>query len=419
VANVLFLSLVFPPDSVSTAEIMGDLAVDLHGRGDRVVVVTTTPHYNRDPEAEARQPMRPVWGRLLQRSDYHGVVVYHVAMPAKGRSIVERVAAWAGFHLVSTIAGIVLVPRPDVILAPSPPLSIGLSAWIVGLFRRARYVYNVQEIYPDIAVNLGALRNRTAIRLLAAMERFIYRKAAAVTVIADRMRQRLVEKGVPPAKVLVIPNFVDADRLVPSERRNEFSRRFGLDDVFTVTYAGNLGPAQGLDVIIEAAAVFDRRDAVRFVLIGDGILRERLIASAAALPSQNALVLPYQANALMGQIYAASDVSVVPQARATGSDAIPSKVYRIMAAGRPIIAITEAGSDLAKLIAAAGCGAVVEPGDPAGLAAAVRRALAQPDWRRAAAERGRAHVCAYYSRHVIGGTYAALIDRLGSATNAA
>ena len=409
-ANVLILSLVFPPDSVSTAEIMADLAVDFRDQGHSVTVLTTAPHYNPDAAAEAHQPLRPFWWRLLRRSDYHGIPVYHAAIPAKTPSILVRLIGWVGFHVVSTIAGLVTVPRPDVILVPSPPLSIGLSAWIIGGLRGSRFVYNVQEIYPDIAVNLGVLKNATAIRALEALERFVYRKAAFVTVIAPRMRQRLMSKTVPPEKVGVIPNFVDLHRLTAVPRDNEFSRRLQLQDVFSVTYAGNMGPAQGLDIVIDAARLLTEAErAIRFLVIGEGTLRERLTSAAAALPLANVTVLPYQPSSMMPQIYSASDVCLVPQAAATGSDAIPSKVYRIMATGRPLIAITEAQSDLAALLREAQCGVSVEPGDAQQLADVVRHARDNPAEWQAMGSRGRAHVAAHYSRAVVSARYEALI----------
>jgi colanic acid biosynthesis glycosyl transferase WcaI len=380
-------------------------------------VLTTAPHYNRDATAEARQPLRPFWGTLLRRSDYQGVPVYHAAMPGKTPSVVKRIAGWLGFHLVSTIAGLFVIPRPDVMLVPSPPLSIGLSAWIIGALRRAPFVYNVQEIYPDIAVNLGALKNATAIRALEALERFVYRKAAVVTVIAPRMRDRLLAKAVVPAKVRVIPNFVDLARLTPVGRDNAFSRRHDLGAVFSVTYAGNMGPAQGLDIVIEAARRLTLADgAIRFLLIGNGMLQEPLAAAAAALPLRNVGVLPYQPNSMRPEIYGASDVCLVAQAAATGSDAIPSKVYRIMASGRPLIAVTEAHSDLAVLVRDAQCGVSVEPGDAQQLAETLRRAVKdRQEWEGMGA-RGRAHVAAHYSRATIAGQYDALLrDVAGSA----
>jgi colanic acid biosynthesis glycosyl transferase WcaI len=416
--NLLILSLVFPPDSVSTGEIMGDLAADLRDSGHSVTVLTTTPHYNPDPAAERQQPLRPYWGRLLQQSDYHGIRVYHAAIPSKTPSVIGRILGWIGFHVVSTVAGVVTVPRPEVILTPSPPLSIGVSAWIIAALRGARYIYNVQEIYPDIAVNLGALRNRAAIRTMEALERFVYRKSAAVTVIAPRMRERLVAKGVRPEKVHVLPNFVDLRRLTPVPRHNEFSRQQQLDDCFSVTYAGNMGPAQGLDIVIEAARLLSMSDGrIRFLLIGEGILRESLTSSAAALPLRNVTVLPYQPTAMMPQIYSASDISLVPQAAATGFDAIPSKVYRIMATARPLIAVTDTTSDLAALVRDAGCGVIVAPGDARGFADVVRRGAAnRNDWE-AMGLRGREYVSANYSRAVVSARYDRLIRDVGAGVN--
>jgi colanic acid biosynthesis glycosyl transferase WcaI len=131
VAHVLLLSLVFPPDGVSTAQIVGDLVLDLRARGHHLTVVTSTPHYNRDERAEALQPRSAVVGALVQRSSWYGVPVYHVFVPRKGRSVVLRLLAWTGFHVLSTLTALALVRRPDVILAPSPPLTIGVNAWAI------------------------------------------------------------------------------------------------------------------------------------------------------------------------------------------------------------------------------------------------------------------------------------------------
>ena len=159
-AHVLVLTLVFPPDGVSTAVIMGELSADLRKAGHDVTVVTTTPHYNRDAEAESRQPLVRMWGPLLYHSEFQGMRVLHVGMPRKSGKVLSRLLAWTQFHVLSLIAAVTLVRRVDVILAPSPPLTIGVCAWLLGCLYRAPFVYNVQELYPDIAITLGALKNR-------------------------------------------------------------------------------------------------------------------------------------------------------------------------------------------------------------------------------------------------------------------
>jgi colanic acid biosynthesis glycosyl transferase WcaI len=411
-ANVLFLSLVFPPDGVSTALIMGELAADLRARGHDVSVVTTAPHYNRDEAAERQQPLRRWWGNVLRRSEYAGIPVVHTWMPRKGAGIAGRLAAWATFHLLSTAVALAFTPRPDVVIAPSPPLTVGVSAWIVCAFRRARFIYNVQEIYPDIAVNLGALRNHPLIRALQVLERFVYRRAAIVTVIAPRMRDRLLGKGVPADKVEVVPNFVDVQSLKPAPKDNAFSREHGLTDRFVVAYAGNMGPAQDLDTFVDAAARLRDEPGVQCLLVGGGTSEQSLRDRVQALNLNNCLILGYQPYERMRDIYAASDACLVPQAEATGCDAIPSKAYRILACGRPIIASTEMDSDLAHLVRRSCAGAVVRPGSPDALADLIRTAARNRSEWAAKGEAGRRHVEAHYSRERIGDQYDALVRRL-------
>ena len=411
-ANVLILSLVFPPDSVSTAQIMGELGVDLQAKGHKVIVLTTTPHFNRDPEAELRQPIRNLWGPVLRRSDYHGITVYHTFMPRKGKSILLRLLGWTGFHLISAAAGMTTVCRPDVIIAPSPPLTIGVFAWILGKFHGAPFIYNVQEIYPDIAVRLGVLRNKRLIGFLEHLERFVYRKGEKIAVIAPRMRQRLLEKGVPSDKVEVVPNFVDIGDLSPLPKDNDFSRRQGIQGKFVVSYAGNMGPAQGLESFIDSAALLRDETGIHFMMMGDGILRESLKKRVDKLGLNNFTFLPYQPYSTMPQIYGASDICLVPQTAQTGCDAVPSKVYRIMACARPVLATTDPESDLAHLIKDAGCGETVPPERASGLADVIYKAYRdQARWKEMG-QAGRAHVVEHYSRPAVTHRYHNLIQRV-------
>jgi colanic acid biosynthesis glycosyl transferase WcaI len=412
-ARVLVLTLVFPPDGVSTARIMGDVAEDLERHGHEVTVLTTTPHYNVDVEAQARQALQPRWGRLLQTSTFAGMRVLHVLMPRKQRSAVLRIAAWLWFHAVSTVVGLFALPaRPDVVLAPSPPLTMGVGAWLLAMRWRAPYIYNVQEVHPDILVSLGVLRPGPLLRLLQALERFVYRHAGAVTVMAPSAQQRLLDKGVPRDRVRIVPNFVDTGLLAAEPRPNAFSRAHRLDDMFVVTYAGNFGPAQQLDTILDAARLLASEPRARFVLVGGGTEWERVARAAAGLG--NVCVVPYQPFSMMPAIYGATDLALVPLAAGTGLDAIPSKVFEIMGRALPVLAIADADSDLAKLVEGADGGAVVRPGSPEALAASVRGAMGDPDRWRALGRSGRAHVERYYSRLSVAETYDAIVRRLAA-----
>lgn len=419
-SRILILSLVFPPDSVSTAQIVGDLAVDLKAAGHEVVVLTTSPHYNRDEEAEARQPIHPYFGSVLRKSDYHGVSVYHAFMPRKGTNLLPRLIGWSGFHLISTIAGMVAIPRPDVVFAPSPPLTIGVCARFLARFYRVRYIYQVQELYPDVAINLGAISNKWLISILLKMEAYVYKKAKSIAVIAPGMRRRLLQKGVADEKIEVIPNFVNVDDVRPLAKDNEFSRRYNIQDKFVVSYSGNMGPAQGLEAFIDAAELLRDQPSIHFMMMGSGILMDSFARRIAELKLNNFTLLPYQHISLMPQIYAASDLCLVPQTSGIGADAVPSKVYRIMSAARPVLACSDPDSDLANLVNGAACGIVVRPGSAAALAEAIRRASGDPDAGRRQGDTGREHVIAHYTRSVITKRYERLIRTVinGHAANA-
>jgi len=413
-ADVLLLSLVFPPDSVSTAQIMGELAVDLGKHGHRVTVISTIPHYNRNLENEKEQPLRRKWEKMLYQSEYHGMTVYHTVMPPKGQNILWRILAWAFFHIMSVIAGLTIVPRPSVIVAPSPPLTIGLCAWLLGVVYRVPYIYNVQEIYPDIAIRLGAVRNRSVIDLLYRLEKFVYAKASAVTVIASRMRENLLEKGVSNDKVHVIPNFVDVSDLAPLPKDNDFSRKHNLYTKFVVSYAGNMGPAQGLGHFIDAANILREEAGICFLMMGGGILREFLRQRIERYNLGHFVFLSYQPFSLMRQVYAASDLCLVPQAIETGFEAVPSKVYRIMACARPVLAVTDQNSDLARLVSAASCGAFVLPGSADVLAEMIMRVHQHRQQWQEMGMAGRDHVVRHYARETVTTQYHDLIESLVS-----
>jgi colanic acid biosynthesis glycosyl transferase WcaI len=411
-AHVLVLSLVFPPDAVSTAQIMGDLVQDLRTVGHTVSVITTTPHYNRDADAEARQPLRPWWGRVVQRSDHHGTPVFHTLMPAKSGSVPLRLAAWMLFHLLSLLVGTVAVRRVEVIITPSPPLTMGVVAWLLGGWHRAPFIYNVQELYPDIAINLGAVRNRAAIRLLYALERFVYARSARVTLIAERMRRRLIDKGVPSDRITVIPNFVDMDVLHAVPSPNGFSREADIDSRFVVCYAGNLGPAQGLETLLDAARLLADEPGIVLVLVGGGTLWDYLASRIGDERLTNVRLMKHQPFSRVPEIYGASHLSVVSQAVSTGSDAVPSKVYRIMACGGAVLAATEPQSDLAQLITAGQCGFIVPQDSPPAIAAVIRQAYRARETLASMGQSGREHVLAYYSRPVVTARYDSLIHEI-------
>jgi colanic acid biosynthesis glycosyl transferase WcaI len=406
------LSLVFPPDAVSTAQLFGELVEDLVALGWSVVVVTTKPHYNPPEEISRSQSLTPFWGGLLATSTFRGATVLHTAMPTKGTNVAVRIAGWLGFHMLSVLVASLKVGKVDVILAPSPPLTIGIAAWLIGLLKRAPFIYNVQELYPDTAVSLGALHEGPLLNALRRMERFVYDHSFAVTTISPGMARAVGLRTGDPGKVRLIPNFVDTRAIAPRPRNNSFSREYGLNDAFTVMYAGNMGPAQGLETLLDAAELTRADSGITYVFVGDGTSRASLQRAARSRNLPNTLFIAQQPYERVPDIYGASDLCVVPLVSSLVAEAVPSKVYRIMAAERRILAIADPASDLASVVSESGSGIVVDPGNARTLAAAIQEAAKTAD--AASAKRGREYAVRHVDRPIIIRMYSDLLTEAAS-----
>lgn len=411
-ANVLLLSLVFSPDNVSTAQIMAGIAEDLRKAGHSVRVLTSTPHFHRDPSMEARQPIRKWWGPFVRRSELNGVPAYHVWMPNKGIWPPLRMLSWIWFHFACTVVSLFL-EKPQMVIACSPPLTIGVNAWLISVLRRCRYIYNVQELYPDIAVNLGVIRNRRAVRFFQRMERFIYRHAFAVTSITEGMCAKIRERT-DPEKVHLIPNFVDLDEMkdasLEENTENQFAAEFDLKDRFVITYAGNMGIPQKLDVLLEAASMLTSDVVILFV--GAGGVKESLMKRAEELKLENVRFVEYQPISRMPEIYAASSLFYVGQDPHASSDGIPSKIYRILGNRKPILAVTTKGSDLSRFVKESEAGIVVDDFSPDTVAAEIVKLSKEKDRQRLFSECGYRYVSQMFSRKKISSQYESLVRNI-------
>lgn len=413
-ANILMVTLVFAPDGVSTSVLMTELALELQALGHNMTVLTTTPHYNEDSEARHKQPLRPRWGKLLYESDCHGIPVFHARVQTKSNRILSRLFDYVRFHLVSTLAGIMLIKNYDLIFAPSPPLTIGLSAWVLGLVRRVPFLYNVQEIYPDVAVSLGVLKHRGVIWLLEQLERFIYARSRKVLVISDWFRRCLLAKGVPDEKMVMIPNFVDTEFMQPGERHNQFSKTHELDEKFVVLYAGNIGLTQHFENVLAAAKRLSHLPDLCLLIVGDGARRAWLETQLQQAPLSNVRLLPYQPRSAIPEMYASSDMCLVPLKRGTAQHTFPSKIYTIMAAGRPVIVASDEDSELAWVVKESGAGWAVPPDDEIALAHAIEEAYQRRSELPRMGQIARQYIEQYYSKQVVAQQYDRLINEITS-----
>jgi colanic acid biosynthesis glycosyl transferase WcaI len=405
--KILLITMYFAPDPAANSVIMTELVEHLLGLGHDVTVVTTFPHYDTNhiwPEYR---------GKLVQRDTYHGaqIVRTYIYVPQDKTSLFGRLLNYVSFNVLSTLGGL-CCKHFDAILAPSPPLTIGLSAYIISRLRRVPFVYNVQDIYPDIAIRLGVLTNPRLIRFFQWLERFVYRKAAGVTVLSEGFRQNLLRKGVADEKVHIIPNFIDVDFVKPLPKANAFARAYGLDDKVVVMYAGNIGLSQGLDSVLEVARLLHNEPEIRFVIVGNGAAKKDLTARAVWMQLDNVLFLPFQPRESVPEMYASADISLVCLRDGIGNESVPSKAYTIMASARPLVAAVGAEAETRQLIADADCGVAVDSGNPAQLADAIRKLAQAPEHRCRLGENGRCYVERHHTPSTVADSYASLFSSL-------
>ena len=411
-ANILFLSYFFTPDSLSTAVLMAELAQDLQAKGHQLTVITTTPHYNLEDAALEKQPLRHKWGQQVQESEREGVRVLHIKVAPKGSRLWLRVFDYLRYHALGTFVGISLVKRPDIMFVPSPPLTMGVHAWLLKLWHRIPFVYNVQEIYPDVAVKLGMLTNQPLIRILERLEMFIYKRAERISVISDWFKLVLIDKGVPADRLAVIPNFVDIEFVSPQAKTNPFSAANKLTETFNVLYAGNLGLTQDWASLLTAAEKLHDLEGLQIVLVGGGGRRDWLAEQIEVRGLTNVLLLPYQPREWIPYNYATADLCIIPMKTGMTIDTFPSKIYTIMASGRAVVVSADPNSELKHVVEQAECGWVATPEDGADFTAKIRHAYLHRDQTAAKGTNGRTYVVAHHSRPAVVEKYHQLLQSM-------
>ncbi len=399
----------FTPDLAPTGEVMASIVEALAGRGHRLHVVTSLPWYMHHRVEEGWR------GRVIAHEDTPwGRITRVHPFPTDKRNIPARAAAFGGFTALTGLAGLCTRARPDAVLAMSPPLTLGLAGWAAARSRRVPFVFNIQDVFPDVAIELGAIANPTVIRAARWLERATYLRSDAVTVLSEDLRDNVVAKvgraGSGRPEVRVIPNFIDTDRIRPADRDNPYRHQFGLGDRVVVMYAGNVGLSQSLDLVLDAAAAFAHDDSVVFVVNGGGSARERLQEQAAGLP--NVRFVDMQPKDRLPEVLAAGDIHLVPLKRGLARSSVPSKLYSILAAGRPIVASVDPGTEVARTVDQAGAGVAVGPDDPESFTKAIRALIDAPEVAAEQGRAGRSFVERWASPAAVAASYEALFAEL-------
>ncbi len=404
--NIRVICPHFAPDVAPTGEVMGAIVTELAARGHRIDVVTALPWY-REHAIESGWSHRPSQTEL---TEWGSITRLH-PFPTDKSNIWARLVAFGGFTALAAAQG-VRGPRPDAVIAMSPPILLGFAGWIAARRWRVPFVFNIQDVFPDVAVEVGAITNRRVIAVAHAVERFLYLRSDAVTVLSEDLADNLRAKVGPPNafRIRMIPNFVDTDRVRPGDRDNSYRDEFGLGDRVVVMYAGNLGYSQTVELLIEAARRRGDDDRVVFVVNGSGSRREELTRLATGL--DNVVFVGLQPRERLAEVLAAGDIHTVLLGRGLARSSVPSKLYSILAAGRPVVASVDPGTEVARVLESSGAGASVPPDDVDGFCAALDPLVDDAARRGAMGSAGRAWVDRWVSPAAVSEQYESLVEEL-------
>jgi len=383
--RILLLNQYYRPDVAATGQLLADVAERLALNGHEVHVICSRRSYGGGER------------RLPAEEEMRGVRVHRVAAAGFGRRrLAGRLVDYGSFYLLAGLRAIRL-PRMHACLALTTPPFIGLVGALLARLRGTVLVLWSMDLYPEVLVALGKLRaGSLPHRLLARVGRWLYRRTTGIISLGEVMSRRLVQAGADRRKIVEVHNWVPGEMVEPIAREQSYFRKaWGLGDSVTLMYSGNLGLGHELDTALKAISQLDSTADFRAVFVGDGVMRPALERLAADLGLGNVVFRPPQPLHQLSGSLAAGDIHLVAQRPGTQGILVPSKLYGVMAAARPVVFVGPEGSEAAHIVRDSGGGVVVQPGNADSLAAALTALIHDAELRAAMGWSGRRH----YERH--------------------
>ncbi len=397
--RITFLCQYFPPEMGAPSARTYEHARHWVSLGHEVTVVTGFPNHPTGiilPEYRGHYSSRESVGGI----DLLRTWIY--VAPNKG--FTRRVLNFLSFFLSSLILGAWKTERPHVVIGTSPQLFCAASAYLLSRIKQVPFVFEVRDIWPQSAIELGALRNRFIIRVLEAIEMFLYRRAVLIVGVAEATREYLLEKGISSAKIAIIPNGIDAKYLETEADPDKVRRQYGLDGKFVVAYIGTHGMSHALETVLEAADELKELQDVHFLFVGEGAEKQRLEALAAERQLDNVTFLHEQPRERLLAFYRASNVGLVPLRRLPiFRKVLPSKLFELMGSGCAIICSVE--GEAAALVERAGAGLCIEPENASELVSSIRELRDHPELSGQYGSNGHRFVIEHYLRSALAKRY--------------
>jgi len=394
--RILYVSQYFPPEMGAPSARVFELSRRWVKNGDKVTVLTGFPnHPTGIIPAEYR-------GYRFLEEEKEGIRVvrtYIFAAPNKG--FFKRVLSYVSFMCSAIVQGTRKVGKQDLLIATSPQFFVGIAGLIISRLKGVPFVFEVRDLWPESIVQLGQLKNKTIIRFLEWIEMTLYRKAAHIVGVADSTVKILTERGVPAEKISIIKNGVDLELFTMRSDTEALKRKHGYQGKFIVSYIGTHGLSHALDKVLDAAELLRNEREILFLLVGEGAEKEHLKRKAASLNLKNVEFLDQIGKKQLPEYYALSDIVLVtlrdlPLFRSV----IPSKIFEIMAMGRPIIISVDGESR--KLVEQAQAGIFCQPENPQEMKEKILYLKTRPAQRLELGRNGRRFVEEHFDRNKCG-----------------
>jgi len=407
--RLILVTAYFPPEVGSASHLYYELGSELVRRGHEVTILTGYPTYNIDRNSLPAAYRSGWW----MKERVHGIDVVRIRTIGMPRQIpILRGLGQVTLALALCFSGVFLTRgNYDIVLVYSPPLFLGWTALALRRFKRAKAILNVQDLFPQSAIDLRVLRSPFLIRLFRRIESYLYRATDLVAVHSPGNKDHVVSCGGSASRVSIIPNMVDTKSITPGERNNAFRARYGINARdYVVSFAGVIGLSQDIDTVIDAAKHLKHQGDIVFYIVGDGIEKPRLMEKAQGMV--NVRFLPMLQKEEYVELLHASDICLATLRKEVKTPVVPSKIMSIMAAGRPLIAGLPLQGDAPRIVEAARCGICIEPENPGALADAVQAIHGNPTLAKEYGENGRQFVERNFSLDVCTTLYLQAFERI-------
>jgi len=402
--KILLVTEYFPPEIGAGSNRAFELSKRWIEKGASVTVITGFPDY---PDGVIPEEYKNY--KFLQE-EYQGINVirtYTVAAPNRG--FLKRVISFSSFMFSSIIQGTKASSKQDILIATSPPFSVGIAGYMISRLKRIPFVFEVRDLWPESIIQLGQLKNKFIIKVLESIERFLYKKSMHIVPVAESTTAVLKKKGISKSKITVIKNGVNLNEVIPQQEDGELRLKLGLNRKTIVTYIGTLGLSHALDRVLETANLLSYKKEVGFLIIGDGAERENLLKKSQQFDLQNVCFIKKVEKEKIASYYSISDILLVPlKDLPIFKKVIPSKLFEIMAFEKPILISVD--GEARSVVESANSGIYVNPEDPNDLKEKILFLAENCDLVAALGRNGRVFVEKYFDRQKLADDYLDLLS---------